>query len=58
MGCGINKHDLKKSTCELLLGECSIEDAIVHSDKVKIDVIPSNTELRLTAVVVLPTPPF
>jgi cellulose biosynthesis protein BcsQ len=23
MGCGINKHDLKKSTCELLLGECS-----------------------------------
>jgi chromosome partitioning protein len=45
MGCGINKHDLKKSTCELLLGECSIEDAIVHSDKVKIDVIPSNTDL-------------
>ena len=45
MGCGIDKHDLKNSTCELLLGECSIEDAIVYSDEVKIDVIPSNTDL-------------
>jgi chromosome partitioning protein len=52
MGCGIDKHDLQYSTCEVLLGECSIENAIVHSDKVKIDVIPSNTDL-ITAEIAL-----
>ncbi len=45
MGCGIDKHDLKNATCELLLGECSIEEAIVRSETVGIDVIPSNTDL-------------
>jgi len=52
MGCGIDKHDLQYSTCEVLLGECSIENTIVHSDKVKIDVIPSNTDL-ITAEIAL-----
>ncbi|CAB9544120.1 Chromosome (plasmid) partitioning protein ParA [uncultured Gammaproteobacteria bacterium] len=52
MGCGIDKYRLKNSVCELLLGECSIEDAITHSDKTKIDVIPANTDL-ITAEIAL-----
>jgi chromosome partitioning protein len=35
MGCDIDKYRLKNSVCELLLGECSIEDAITHSDRTK-----------------------
>lgn len=44
-GCGIDKHNLENSTCELLLEECKIEDVIINSEKVKIDIIPSNTDL-------------
>ncbi|MDC9714547.1 MAG: AAA family ATPase [Gammaproteobacteria bacterium] len=52
MGCGIDKYQLRNSVCELLLGECSVEDAITHSDTTKIDVIPSNTDL-ITAEIAL-----
>ncbi|BAS67770.1 MAG: ParA family protein [Gammaproteobacteria bacterium] len=52
MGCGIDKNKLSNSTCELLLGECSIEESITYSDAVDIDVIPSNTDL-ITAEIAL-----
>ncbi len=53
MGCGIDKYNLENSTCELLLNECNIKDAIVHSDKVQVDIIPSNTNLIAAEVVLL-----
>ncbi|NYT26527.1 MAG: ParA family protein [Candidatus Thiodubiliella endoseptemdiera] len=53
MGCGIDKNNLKNSTCELLLGECSIEKAITHSDAVEIDVIPANINLIAAEVSLL-----
>ncbi|KAA0444252.1 MAG: ParA family protein [Candidatus Thioglobus sp.] len=53
MGCGIDKNQLKNSTCELLLNECSIFDAITYSEQVDIDVIPSNTNLIAAEVSLL-----
>lgn len=53
MGCGIDKSKLDNSVCELLLGECSIKDAIVHSQEMDIDVIPSNTDLIAAEVALL-----
>jgi len=53
MGCGIDKNKLENSTCELLLNECSIEETIVHSDSVNIDVIPSNADLIAAEVSLL-----
>ncbi|MBA5249798.1 MAG: ParA family protein [Gammaproteobacteria bacterium] len=53
MGCGIDKSKLDNSICELLLGECSIEDVIVHSQEVDIDVIPSNTDLIAAEIALL-----
>lgn len=53
MGCGIDKNNLKNSTCELLLDECSIEDVITHSEQVNIDVIPANINLIAAEVSLL-----
>ncbi|WXU00828.1 MAG: Sporulation initiation inhibitor protein Soj [Catillopecten margaritatus gill symbiont] len=53
MGCGIEKNNIKNSTCEVLLNECSIENAIVHSDQVHIDVIPANINLIAAEVSLL-----
>lgn len=53
MGCGIDKSNLKNSTCELLLSECSIKDAITHSDTVDIDIIPANINLIAAEVTLL-----
>jgi len=43
MGCGVDKHNLENSMCELLLDECSINKAIVHAQEVGIDILPANT---------------
>ncbi|SMM97933.1 Chromosome (plasmid) partitioning protein ParA [uncultured Candidatus Thioglobus sp.] len=53
MGCGVDKYNLSNSTCELLLGECSIEEAITHSDSAGIDVIPANTDLIAAEIALL-----
>ena len=53
MGCGIEKHNLNNSICELLLDECSIEQATIYSEDTKIDVIPSNTDLIVAEISLL-----
>jgi chromosome partitioning protein len=53
MGCGIDKHNLNNSTCELLLEECGIEAVITHSAAVDIDVIPTNINLIAAEVSLL-----
>ncbi len=53
MGCGVDKHTLENSVCELLLDECDINKAIVHVDESGIDVLGSNTDLIAAEVALL-----
>ena len=45
MGSGIDKNALEKNVYQVLIGECSINDAKVRSETGGYDVLPSNREL-------------
>ncbi len=53
MGCGVDKHTLENSICELLLDECDIHKAIIYVDESGIDVLGSNTDLIAAEVALL-----
>lgn len=44
-GIGLNKRDLKHSIYNVLVGECAVKDAIVHTSVAGQDIIPSNIDL-------------
>ena len=44
-GLGIDKNDCESTVYELILGECSINDAVIHTDIENLDLIPSNVNL-------------
>ena len=50
MGVGIDKYELDESSCEVLLGQCSIESAIQHSKGARLDVLPANSDLTAAEV--------
>ena len=50
MGSGINKSKLELTTCDVLLGECSVEEATVRSDEAKYDILPTNGDLTAAEV--------
>ncbi len=50
MGSGVDKHDLKLSICDVLLGEAAITDAIVRVAEVGYDVLPANADLTAAEV--------
>ena len=45
MGCGIDKHALKKTVYHLLLEQAEIPEIILHSPSGKFDLIPANRDL-------------
>ena len=45
VGCGIDKNELKHSICEVLLSECTIQEAILNTKKDYHQVIASNIDL-------------
>ncbi len=53
MGYGIDKYNLDNSICELLLDECSINNAIEHSQDSGVDVLGSNTDLIAAEIALL-----
>jgi chromosome partitioning protein len=53
MGCGIDKYNLEHSICELLLDECTLEQAIIASEDALIDLIGANTDLIAAEVALL-----
>jgi len=53
MGCGIDKYTLEHSICELLLDECTLEQAIIASEDALIDLIGANTDLIAAEVALL-----
>jgi len=53
MGCGIDKYTLEHSICELLLDECTLEQAIIASEDALIDLIGANPDLIAAEVALL-----
>ena len=45
MGCGIDKHALKKTVYHLLLEQAEISEIILHSPSGKFDLMPANRDL-------------
>ncbi len=50
MGCGVDKHELEKSSCEVLLGEATVEEAKVTALEGAFDVLPGNGDLTAAEV--------
>ncbi len=50
MGCGIDKYNLDKSSCEVLLAEYTIQESIQRSSETQFDVLPSNADLTAAEI--------
>ncbi|MBI1424029.1 MAG: AAA family ATPase [Gammaproteobacteria bacterium] len=50
MGSGINKNSLDLTTCDVLLGECTAEQAIKRADEGQYDILPANSDLTAAEV--------
>ena len=50
MGSGINKNQLTLTTCDVLLGECSAAEAMLHSEDAEYDILPTNGDLTAAEV--------
>jgi chromosome partitioning protein len=53
MGCGIDKHSLARSTCEVMLGECTAQEALVTVENGGFMLLPSNQDLTAAEVKLL-----
>ncbi|HEY3486608.1 MAG TPA: ParA family protein [Gammaproteobacteria bacterium] len=53
MGCGIDKREIDNSICEVLLGECSIDSAIVQLQDLQFDLLPANSDLTAAEVALM-----
>ena len=53
MGCGIDKMELERTTCDVLLGDASAADTIVSAPEGGFAVLPGNEELTLAEVKLL-----
>jgi chromosome partitioning protein len=49
-GCGVSKHGLEHTACEVLLGECSAQEAIVPVQDANFDLLPANADLTAAEV--------
>jgi len=58
MGCGIDKHDLEHSTCDLMLGDPSFRDCLrrVSEPQPGFDLLPSNGDLTAAEVGLMSSP--
>ena len=52
MGCGVDKHGLEYSSCDMLLGERSLNDCIRRVDEPQpgFDLVPANSDLTAAEV--------
>ncbi|MEN8198084.1 MAG: ParA family protein [Pseudomonadota bacterium] len=56
MGCGINKYELENTCCDLLLGEATPQQVVMHSEEAGIDVLPANADLTAAEVGLMDRP--
>jgi chromosome partitioning protein len=50
MGSGVNKSKLELTTCDVLFGECSAQEAITRSPNANFDILPGNSDLTAAEV--------
>lgn len=50
MGCGLDKHELQLSSCDVLLGEATAGEAIVSLDRWSFDLMPANADLTVAEI--------
>ncbi len=50
MGCGIDKHDLELTSCEVLMGEARFDQAVRRAPEAGFDVLPANADLTVAEV--------
>ena len=50
MGSGVDKNALELSVCDVLLGECSANEAIHRAPEAGFDLLPSNSDLTAAEV--------
>ena len=53
VGCGINARSLEISALDVLQNECDIPEAMIHVDRIGLDVLPSNSDLTAAEVSLL-----
>jgi chromosome partitioning protein len=56
MGSGVDKQGLVKSSCEVLLGECTLGDALVSVEQSNFMLLPANQDLTAAEVRLLTLP--
>ena len=56
MGCGVNKYELERSSCDVLLGEARLREAVVHLEELGLDILPANADLTAAEVGLLDIP--
>ena len=56
MGSGVDKHDLKLSSYDVLMGKCPIGEAIVVATEAGYDMLPANADLTAAEVELLQVP--
>jgi chromosome partitioning protein len=50
MGCGVEKSGVRLGSCEVLLGECTAEQAVVRAPHGNFDLLPTNQDLTSAEV--------
>ena len=53
MGCGVDKQGLEVTSCDVLLGDASASEAMLHLDEPKFWLIPGNADLTTAEVQLL-----
>jgi chromosome partitioning protein len=53
MGCGVDKRSLTRTVCDVLLGECAAQDAIVPIEPGGFDLMPGNQDVTAAEVKLL-----
>ncbi|THB64692.1 MAG: ParA family protein [Gammaproteobacteria bacterium] len=55
MGCGVDKHEVENTACELLLGEANIRETMVKVES-GFSIVPTNTDLTAAEVAIMDMP--
>jgi chromosome partitioning protein len=50
MGSGVDKNSLRLSVCDVLLGDCSVAEALISLPEVGFDILPANADLTAAEV--------
>ena len=56
MGCGVDKHQLQHTSCDVLLGDSSLHESIIKAPDSGFDVLPANADLTAAEVGLMTSP--